>query len=145
MLLRRRSQKIDVLRRVPLFGGLTQRQLDLIARHADEVNVDVGTVLARQGSLGWEFFVILDGRARVDMDGKSIATLEAGDIVGEMSLIDQKPRIATVVAKTPMVLLVVPSRSFATLLDEVPALRKKVLVTLCERLRAVDSALALRN
>jgi CRP/FNR family cyclic AMP-dependent transcriptional regulator len=145
MLLRRRSQKVDVLKKVPLLSGLSARHLDLIARHADEVKVSAGAVLAREGSLGSEFFVILDGKAQVQMDGKVMARLDAGDLVGEMSLIDQKPRSATVIAKTPMLLLVVSSRSFSALLDDVPALRKKVMVTLCERLRAVDAALAVRN
>ena len=145
MLLRRRSQKVDVLRKIPLFGALSQRQLALVAKHADEVSAEPGAVLAREGSLAHECFVILDGRAQVTMKGKTIATMEAGDIVGEMSLIDQKPRTATVIAKTPMVLLVIESRSFSTLLNDVPALQKKVLVTLCERLRSADAALSMRN
>jgi CRP-like cAMP-binding protein len=145
MLLQRRSQKIDVLRTVPLFSGLSQRELDLIARHADEVSVEPGTVLAREGSLAYECFVILEGAAQVTMKGNPIATMEAGDIVGEMSLIDQKRRSASVTAQTPMTLLVIQSQSFSTLLDDVPALQRKVLVALCERLRAADSALAMRN
>lgn len=145
MLLRRRSQKVDALKEVPLLSALSRRHLDLIARHADEVRVDAGKILARQGGLGLEFFLILEGRARVERDGKVIARLGRGDVFGEMSLIDQKPRSATVIGETPMVLLVVHSRSFGTLLDEVPGLRKKVLITLCERLRTADAALAARN
>jgi CRP-like cAMP-binding protein len=145
MLLKRRSQKVDVLRKVPLLSGLSAQHLDLIAKHADEVTVKEGTVLARQGSLGSELFVVLDGRAQVAADGKSMAHLEAGDLIGEMSLIDQKPRSATVTAKTQMVLLVIEARAFSALLDDVPALRKKVMITLCDRLRAVDAQLAMRN
>ncbi len=145
MLLMRRSEKMDLLKEVPLFSALSRRHLNLIARHADEVKVDAGKVLTRQGRLGLEFFLILDGRAHVERDGKVIARLGQGDVFGEMSLIDQKPRSGTVIAETPMVLLVVYSRSFGALLDDVPGLRKKVLVTLCERLRAADAALAARN
>src|SRR3990172_6458382 len=145
MFLRRRSDKLDALKTVPLLGGLSRRHLGLIARHADEVKVEQGKVLTRQGRLGWEFFLILDGRASVERDGTVIARVGAGDVFGEMSAIDQRPRSATVIAETPMTLLVVHVRSFGVLLDEVPELQRKVLVTLCERLRAADEALALRN
>jgi len=145
MLLRRRSEKIDALSKVPLFGALSQRQLDLIAKEADEVEVEAGRVLAHQGGLGREFLLIAEGKARVERDGTVLARLGPGDFFGEMSLIDGKPRSASVIADAPMVLLVVHASSFATLLDTVPALRRKVLATLCERLRAADAALAARN
>lgn len=145
MLLRHRSQKADALKEVPLLSGLSRRHLDLIARHADEVNVEAGRVLARQGGLGLEVFLVLEGEARVEQDGRMIARVGPGEVLGEVSLIDQKPRSATVIADTPMVLLVVPSRSFAALLDEVPALRRKVMVALCERLRAADARVEARN
>ena len=145
MLLRRRDDKVDVLRKVPLFSGLSRRHLDLIAQHADEVKVAEGKVLTRQGERGLEFFLIVDGSARVERDGKPIARLGAGDFFGEMSLIDGKPRTATVIAETPIVLLVVHTRSFGHLLEAVPGLQKKVLVTLCERLREADAALTSTN
>jgi CRP/FNR family cyclic AMP-dependent transcriptional regulator len=125
--------------------SLSQRHLDLVARHADEVSLDAGRVLARQGGLGREFLLIVDGSARVERDGRRIAHLGPGDCFGEMSLIDGRPRSATVVAETPMVLLCVHTRSFGYLLDTVPGLRKKILVTLCQRLRAADAALGSRN
>lgn len=145
MFLPRRSDRLDVLRKVPLFSRLSRRHLDLIARHADEVRLNTGKVLARQGELGLEFLLIVDGSARVERDGKQIARLAAGDFFGEMSLIDGKPRNATVIAETPIVLLVVHKRAFSQLLDAVPGLQKKVLVTLCKRLREADAALASIN
>ncbi len=145
MLFTRRSQKIDALKNVPLLGVLSRRQLDLIAKHTDEVAIEADKVLARQGGLGIEFFLILEGSARVERDGRVIARVGAGDVFGEMSVIDQKPRSATVMAETPMILLVVHARSFRTLLDDVPELRQKILLTLCQRLRAADEALAWRN
>ena len=145
MLLKRHSQKVDVLKSVPLLGTMSRRHLDLVARHADEVSVPAGRVLARQGGLCREFFVVLEGRARVEQSGKRIAAIGKGEMLGEMSLIDNKPRGATVIAETPMTLLVIESRSFGVLLDDVPELRKKVLVTLCERLRAANAKLALMN
>ena len=145
MLLKRRSEKADVLKDVPLFKDLSGRHLNLIARHADEVTVDEGKVLTRQGGLGREFLLILEGRARVERDGKVIARLGAGEFFGEMSLIDGKERSATVTATTPMTLLVVETRSFSGLLAEIPELQRKILLSLCDRLRRADAGLALRN
>ncbi len=145
MLLRRRSDKVEVLKKVPLFSGVRRRDLDLIASEADEVAVDAGKVLARQGGIGTEFLLILEGEARVEKDGKVIARLGPGDFFGEMSLIDGKPRSAAVIAESPAVLLVVEARSFRRLLDAVPGLQRQVLVTVCARLRAADAALASVN
>jgi CRP-like cAMP-binding protein len=144
-MLGRRTDRIDALRSVPLLGALSRKHRALIAKHADEVNVKPGKVLAEQGRRAQDCLLILNGSARVDRDGKTIARVGPGDVVGEMAVIDGQPRSATVTALTPMVLLVVPSRSFNTLLDEVPQLRRKVLVALCERLRALDEQLAARN
>ncbi len=141
----RRSDRFDALRKVPLFRGLSRRHLGQIARHADEVKLDSGKVLARQGEHGLEFLLIVDGSARVERNGKLIARLGAGDFFGEMSLMDRKPRTATVIAEAPVVLLVVHRRSFGHLLDTVPGLQKKVLLTLCERLREADATLASTN
>jgi CRP/FNR family cyclic AMP-dependent transcriptional regulator len=145
VLLRRQSDKIDELKKVPLFSALNRRHLDVIAGHADEVKRDAGAVLARQGARGLEFLLIVEGSARVEKDGEVIARLGAGDFFGEMSLLDGKPRSATVVADSPVVLLVVDVRSFGRLLDTVPGLSKKVMATLCERLRAADETLTHRN
>jgi CRP/FNR family cyclic AMP-dependent transcriptional regulator len=145
VLLKRHADKIDVLKKVPLFSALSRRHLDVIARHADEVKRDKGAVLARQGARGLEFLLIVEGSARVERDNKAIARLGAGDFFGEMSLIDGKPRSATVVADSPVVLLVVHVSSFGRLLDTVPGLSKKVMATLCERLRTADETLASRN
>jgi CRP/FNR family cyclic AMP-dependent transcriptional regulator len=145
MFLSRRPDRIDWLKKVPLFSGLSRRDLDLIARQTDVVRAHEGKVLTRQGTLGEEFLIIVDGSARVERDGTVIARLDAGDFFGEMSLIDGKPRSATVIAQTPITLLVVDSRSFRSLLDGVRGLRKKISVSLCERLRKADAGLAARN
>lgn len=124
-----------------MFSRLSQRQINAVARHVDGVQVRKGTVLAKQGAQGLEAIVIVDGRARVEGDGKAIAELTAGDVVGEMSVIDGKPRSATVTAETPMNLLVLHRRDFMSLLESVPGLQRKLLVTLCERVRQADQAL----
>jgi CRP/FNR family cyclic AMP-dependent transcriptional regulator len=136
-----RSDKVDLLRKVSLFSQLSQRQLNAVAKYADEVERGAGSVLAKQGAQGLEAIIIVDGRARVKADGKAIAELGPGDVVGEMSVIDGKPRSATVTAETPMKLLVLHRRDFVSLLEKVPGLPRKLLVTLCERVRQVDHAI----
>jgi CRP/FNR family cyclic AMP-dependent transcriptional regulator len=145
MALKTRADKLEVLSKVPLFSGLSKRQLGFVARGAQEVEVAAGDVVLRQGGLGLELIAILEGSARVERDGKQIARLGRGHFFGEMSLIDRRTRSATVTAETPMKLLVVQSRYFSSLLDAVPGLQKKILLTLCERLRVADQELAARN
>ena len=145
MLLRRQSEKAEVLRKVPLFQDLSARQLRVIAREANEFQGPAGKVLTRQGDMGREFILILEGSARVEVDGKQIAQLGPGDFFGEMSLLDGKLRAASVIADTQLVYLVIHWGAFLRLLGQVPDLSRKLLVELCGRLRAADAALAARN
>jgi CRP/FNR family cyclic AMP-dependent transcriptional regulator len=145
MLLKRHSDKVDALKKVPLFSELNRRHLDHIAREADEVREKDGAVLTRQGGLGREFLLILEGGARVERDGTVIARLGPGDVFGEMSLIDGMPRSASVIAEGQTVLLVIEARCFRRLLDTVPGLQRKLLITLSSRLRAADARLASIN
>jgi CRP-like cAMP-binding protein len=132
---------MDLLRNVPLFRSLNQRQLNAVVKYTDAHRARQGVVLTRKGQHGLEAFVIVDGKARVEVGGKKIAELGPGDFIGELSLIDGKPRTATVVAQTPMTLMVVRRRDFKFLRDSVPGLQEKLLLTLCERLRQADQAL----
>lgn len=140
MLLRRSSQKMDLLKKVPMFGNLSQRHLREIGRHADQVKVEEGKVLAQQEKKGWEFIFIVDGKARVEKNGKIIRQLSEGDFFGEISLIDGEPRTATVTADTDMTLLIVNKTSFDHLLDKIPGLQRKILIALCKYLRASEKA-----
>ena len=141
----RTSDRVSALARVPLFSGLSRRYLNELARHVDEVTVKAGKVLARQGEHGLEFLLIVEGKAHVERDRKRIASLQPGDFFGEMSLIDGEPRTATVIAETPVTLLVIHRRVFGHILDTIPGIQKKVLITLSQRLREVDAAIAKRN
>ena len=143
--LKNHKERVDILREVPLFSGLGLRHLDRIARHVREKKVQTGAVLARQDRRERDFMLILDGTARVERDGHVLAQLKAGDFCGEMSLIDGEPRSATVFAESPCVLLLLDRRSFRKLLDSVPELQRKILITLCQRLRDADTALAAVN
>jgi len=141
MLLRRSSQKIDFLKKVPLFNNLSQRHLGEIAKHADQVKVEADRVLVQQGKIGWEFIFIVEGKARVEKDGKVIRQLSGGDFFGEISLIDGEPRTATVIAETDMTILVVHKTSFDNLLETIPGLQKKILISLCKYLRRAEKAI----
>ena len=145
MLLRRQSEKMDVPQKVPIFQGLSARHLRLIAREAEEFQGPAGKMLARQGDMGREFILILDGSARVEIDGKQIARLGPGDFFGEMSIIDGKLRAASVIADTRLVYLVIHWGAFLRLLERVPGLSRKLLVVLCGRLRDADARLAAMN
>lgn len=141
MQLRNRSQKVELLRSVPLFAHLSNRHLAELAKHSEELRVDPGRVLAREGETGRELFVIASGKALVTRQGQQLASLGPGEFIGEMALLDGKPRSATVVAEEPMVLLVVGGREFKPLLQAVPSLAEALLASLATRLRAADTAL----
>lgn len=138
MLLHRRSQKIDLLKKVPLFSNLSKRHLNEIGKHADQVSIKAGNVLAQQGRTGREFVFIVEGKAHVKKDGKVISHLSSGDFFGEISLIDGEPQTATVIAETDMTILLVHSSSFDHLLDTIPGLQKKIMVSLCKYLRRAE-------
>ena len=140
MIFRRRSQNIDILRKVPLFSKLSKNHLNQIGKHAVETSIQKGELLARQGTKGSDFTFIVEGKAWVEKDGKIINYLSGGDFFGEISLIDGKPRAASVIAETDMTVLVVDGKSFDHLLDTIPGLQKNILVSLCSYLRRAGNS-----
>lgn len=139
---RTRTDKVEHLSQVPLFRHLSDRQLNRLASHVDEVNVEAGRVLADEGALtGRELLIIVEGRATVRRGGRELATLSNGDVIGEMSLIDGQPRSATVTADTEMTLLVIGGREFKPLLTDVPGFAEGIIKALAQRLRAADEQL----
>jgi CRP/FNR family transcriptional regulator, cyclic AMP receptor protein len=130
----RHNEKVDVIKRVPLFAGCSKRELEQIAQIADEIDLAEGKEMTREGSRGREFFVLLEGEADVIKGGSSINKLGPGDFFGEIALISDSPRTATVTATSPVRALVITDRSFRRLLDEQPEIQRKVLVVLAERL-----------
>ena len=133
-----RDQYLDRLVQVPLFAGCSQKELRKVADATDEVSVQVGRVLMEQGRSGREAFIILEGTATVTHGGDEIATLGPGDYMGELSLLDQGPRTATVTADTTMRLLVLTWATFTEVIDDVPALGHKLLAMLANRMRELD-------
>ena len=138
--LRSKSSKVEMLKNVPLFRGLSQRQVEQIARLADELEVPAGKRLASVGDVGHELFVIVDGQVTVTTQSRRTIKLGPGEFFGEMSLIDGGPRSATVDAATPMKLLVIGHREFWELLNEAPPLAGKIMRALSQRLRDAEAA-----
>ena len=135
------DDKIDRLEDVGLLAGCSRRQLRAIARISEVIEVPAATVLARSGASGEEFFLILDGSARVEVSPRKRSRLEPGQYFGEMSLLDCGPRSASVIAETPLRLLVIKRRDFTTLLKEAPELTQSLLATLSQRLRQAEANL----
>ncbi|MFY9588094.1 MAG: cyclic nucleotide-binding domain-containing protein [Actinomycetota bacterium] len=138
--MRTKRKKSDVLADVVLFSGCNSKELAQVAALATEVEIAEGKVLAHQGSPGREFYVILDGKASVSIDGSEVATLGPGDFFGEMALLDQGPRVATVKATSPMEVAVLDPREFSTLIEEHPGVARKVLKVMAQRLRKAEMA-----
>ena len=128
------NQKVDLISKVPLFERLSKRDLERIAGVADEIDLNEGKELTREGEPGREFFVLLEGTAAVTQGGERVNDLAAGDFFGEIALISDGPRTATVTATTPVRTLVVTRRSFQRLVDEVPEIQRNVLAAAAERL-----------
>lgn len=135
----RRDAFIDHLHQVPLFSACSRKDLQLVARRAEEVRVAAGKVLVTEGETGHEFFVILDGMARVSRQGRRVNTLGPGAAFGELALLDKAPRNATVVADSDMELVVLGQREFAGIIDEVPGFARKLLAGMAKRLREADA------
>jgi CRP-like cAMP-binding protein len=128
------------LRDVPFFADLGKRELEQVGKWTDEVEVEVGTVLGRQGSVGYEFFVILDGAAEVRVDGVHVADLGPGEFFGEIGLLESARRTATVTAATPMRLIVVFVREFRAMERELPQVAARVREAIAERLERMPAA-----
>jgi CRP/FNR family transcriptional regulator, cyclic AMP receptor protein len=121
------------LKSVPFFSGMSKGELAAIAQQTDEVDVPAGKVLAREGDFGDEFFMIDAGTAEVTRGGEAIAELGAGDFFGEMALLEEDRRTATVTAKTPMSLIVMTRSNFRALDRAQPAVHATVAKAIAER------------
>lgn len=135
----KRQSHLDHLASVPLFSACSTKDLQAVARASDEVALPAGRVLCKQGTVGREAFVILDGTAEVRRNEAKVAMVGAGTCVGELALLDHGPRTATVVAVTDITVLAIGAREFAAILDEVPPIAHKILRSLAARVRDLDS------
>lgn len=135
-----RSDRHKSIRSLPLFAGCTPDELEEIDRLADAVTVPAGRTIIKQGDLGQEFALIVEGNAEIVKDGVPVATLGPGDYFGEVALLDSINRTASVVATTDMTLEVLDRRGFNTLLDDLPQLSRSILKGLAHRLAELEEA-----
>jgi len=132
----RKNAKIELLKRVPLFADCSKAELARIAAVADEVDLPAGRDLTKEGAAGREFVVLVQGTAEVRRQGKVINQLADGDFLGEIALVADVPRTATVTTTWPSRILVITDRAFRSLLREMPTLQMKVLSALARRVPA---------
>jgi CRP-like cAMP-binding protein len=135
---RKSTAYLEHLRSIPLFSACSNKDLQKLAAAGDEVTVPAGTVITDQGQMGREAFVIVAGSVTVRRNGKKVATLGQGAVIGELSLLDHGPRTATVTADTDCTLFVLDQRHFAAVIDEVPTIAHKIMGSLAAKIREFD-------
>jgi CRP-like cAMP-binding protein len=134
-----RHDRIDEqLAKVPLFQELSKKELRLISQLATYLEEPAGTILTQEGTPGHEFIIVLEGEIEVRKGDRVVAERGAGSYIGEIALLDHRPRTATVVAKTPIAIEVIGQREFTGLLEEVPELSQQLLGTMARRLADLD-------
>jgi CRP/FNR family transcriptional regulator, cyclic AMP receptor protein len=129
-----KNAKIELLKRVPLFAGCSKGELRELALVADELDLKEGRTLVREGRPGREFFVLVEGTVRVSREGRKLAELGPGDWFGEIALLTNTPRTATVTSTSALRVLVITDRSFRNVVERMPTIALKVLSTISERL-----------
>jgi CRP-like cAMP-binding protein len=136
MLVRGHLHVDDELTRVPLLSGLSKAELRWVARLSTPIELEAGRLLARQGQPGVEFFLVLDGGVEVVQDRRLVATRGPGSPLGEIALLNSRPRNATLIAETPVRARVASRPEFVGMLAEVPALSERLHATMRQRLAA---------
>jgi CRP/FNR family transcriptional regulator, cyclic AMP receptor protein len=125
--------KVEALARAPLFSELSKQELKQLARASEDMEMSAGTTLCREGDLGREFFVIVEGEVEVTRSGRVLATRGPGEFFGEIALLEKIRRTATVTATTPVRFFVLTNQSFQSLIDRNPGVERKVLRALAKR------------
>lgn len=120
------DRKSERLAQLSTFAGVSRRALKRLAELADEVDVPAGAHLSEQGGFASEAFVVMEGTVAVERDGAEVAVIGPGTVVGEVALLEHTTRNATVVARTPVHLLVFGVREFSALLEEFPELAERI-------------------
>ena len=129
----RQDNKLQALKNVPLFGGLSKRDLSAVARIADELDFPAGKELIRENESGRQFFILLEGEAVVRRRGRKVNMLGPGDFFGEIALLSERPTTATVVTTEPALVAIITRASFDRLMRTSPQVQLKVLKALAER------------
>ena len=135
----RQARIEEQLAQVPLFSSLSKKEIRQISQLATPLEQPAGAVLVQEGKVGHEFIIVLEGEIEIRKGDQVIATRGPGSYIGEIALIDHRPRTATVVATTPVSIEVIGQREFAGLLEEVPELSQQLLATVARRLADLDN------
>lgn len=133
--------KIEALARIPLFSHCSPRELAFIASRADELDLPAGRTLIREGEPADSFYLLLEGEARVDVDGSPRPELGPGDFFGEISMLERGPATATVVTGSPVRAMVMSHAQFRDAIKQDDALLGGVMSAMAERLRRDEAAL----
>ena len=136
--MRQNRSIINQLRQISLFSACSDAELAMIGRATTTIHCAAGDVVAKEGTGGHEFMVIVDGQARVTAGGHCLAELGPGEFFGEIAVLDGGVRTASVVAETDLVVEVIAKRDFDGLVARAPGLDRKLLVGLARRLRQAD-------
>ena len=126
------------LAQIPLFQGLSKKELRNLSSLATRLEEPAGKVLTKEGQQGYEFIIVLEGEVEVRQHGEVIAKRGAGDYFGEIALLDNRPRTATVVAVTPVVIEVIERREFLGLVADNPEISQAIMATMAQRLEQLD-------
>jgi len=134
----RKDAKVELMRRVPLFAGCSKRELAAIASLADELRFESGRTLIREGERGREFIIVVEGEVEVRKNGRKLPRRGDYSFFGELALLTDAPRSATVRTSTPVRALVISDHDFQRLLTSSVQIQSKVLRSLAERLAPTD-------
>lgn len=137
----KRDAYIEHLQRVPLFGACSREELRKVSRRTTDIPIAEGRTLVNEGDRGLEFFVIVGGRAKVSRRGRKVGELGPGDFFGELALLIDAPRNATVTALTPMETIVLSRKEFDAALAEAPRMTRKIMAGMASRLAEFDARL----
>ncbi len=129
-----KNEKVELLKRIPLFAECTKAELIEVAISADERDTQEGERLTEQGERGRDFFILVEGTVVVRRGGRKLADLGPGDWFGEIAILTYKPRTATVTAISPVSLLVISDRAFRHVVETTPRIALKVLRSVADRL-----------
>ena len=135
-----RKSPVQMLAGVGLFEGLSKKELSQVSGTGRRVEFPAGTVIVKEGDDGVGFHLILTGKAKVSVKGRTRSTLGPGKFFGELSLIDRGPRTATVRAETDVTTLSLLSWEFLPLVEKTPSIARKLLLEMCRRLREADKS-----
>ena len=133
-----KRERQELLEKVSMFSACNKKELGRLAAVAQERRVPSGAVLTKEGEAGDEFFVVAEGMAKASIKGRKVGSIPAGSFFGELSLLDQGPRSATVTAELPTRLVVITAKDFGKVIDEIPSIAFKIMKGLATRIRQAD-------